>query len=344
MTTRSLGLLALLVTTGCNVFDESLYLAREDAGADVADASVRPITLAERCSGAVPEITRSSGEYSFDTSGLANDLSDLASCTGRTLPGNDGFFRVRMTEGELWHFHVRTLDRTQNPAIYILPTCDERACTAGLDECGVGRDEHVSIRARETRDYFIGVDSAQAGGGRYEITVLRATCGDGVREHGESCDDRNRTAGDGCDEHCRVELRDGMAEVEPNDDFSDPNMIMASTGAVTVQGRLGGRCDFDMFGVTVPAGASVRATMLDVNGQPCPEGTPSFRMSWILPDGRTTGGMGPVTGTNRCPAITASEAFAQSLSTAGTYHVRVTTAAELDTAVDYKLRFEVVTP
>ncbi len=333
-------LLCALASAGCSVFDPSLYQQRADAG---ADATVRPLTLADRCSGALPMLTGPAGDYSFDTTSLANDLSDLATCTGRALPGNDGFFRVHMNEGELWHFHVRTLERTADPAIYVLPSCDERACTGGLDECGDGRDEHVSFRARETRDYIVGIDGSHMGGARYELTVVHATCGDGAREHGESCDDHNRTAGDGCDAQCRAELHDGAVEVEPNDDFSDPNVILPASGPVTVQGRLGGRCDFDMFAVDVPAGGSVRATMLDVNGQPCAAGAPEFRMAWVLTDGRTTGGAGVTSMTNRCPAITDGESFAH-VASAGTYYVRVSTAADLETAVDYKLRVEVVRP
>lgn len=333
----------VLLATGCNVFDAQLYLQR-DAGADAT--GLPPLALSDRCSATATLVTRTSGEYAIDTRPLANDLNDLASCAGRALPGNDGFLRVQMTAGDLWHFHVKVLEGASNPAVYVLPGCDERSCTSGLDECGDGRDEHLSFRARETREYLVGVDSARAGGARYELTVLRATCGDGSREHGESCDDRNRTPGDGCDALCRAELRDGAAEQEPNDDFSDPNMIIApgGAGAVTVQGRLGGRCDFDMYGVELPAGGSVRATMLDINGRPCEMGAPEFRMTWVLPDGRTTSGSGVVTMGNRCPAITEGEGFAQRVTAAGVYHVRVSTAADLPAAVDYKIRFDITRP
>lgn len=333
----------LFLLTSCNVFDAQLYLQR-DAGPD--GNALPTLALADRCSAGVPLVTRTAGEYAIDTRALGNDLNDLASCAGRALPGSDGFFRVAMTAGDLWHFHVKTLDGASNPAVYVLPGCDERACVMGLDECGNGRDEHLSFRARESRDYIIGIDSARAGGARHELTAIRATCGDGTAEHGESCDDRNRTPGDGCDALCRAELRGDATEREPNDDFSDPNMITPPGGAgtVTVQGRLGGRCDFDMYGVELPVGGSVRATMLDINGRPCETGAPEFRMAWVLPDGRTASGAGVVTMGNRCPAISETERFAQAVTAAGTYHVRVSTAADLPAAVDYKIRFEVTRP
>lgn len=335
--------LTALLTASCNVFEPGPYLARLDAG---ADASVRPLPLADRCTGTVPAVTLTTGDYAIDTRALADDLNDLASCAGRTLPGNDGFFRVSMHPAELWHFHVHTIANVGNPAVYVLPTCDDRACTAGLDECGTGRDEHLSFRATEQRDYLVGIDSSAAGGASYTLTVLKATCGDGVREHGESCDDRNRMPGDGCDASCRSELRDGAMEVEPNDDFSDPNVIALAggVGTSTVQGRLGGRCDFDMFALDLAAGASVRATMLDINGQPCGDGVPTFQMNWVLPDGRTRGGAGSVATGNRCPVISATDAFAQRVASAGTYYVRVTTTGDEPAAVDYKIRFEVLRP
>ena len=117
MTPRPVALLCLLA--GCNVFDAQLYLQR-DADADATGPA--PLALTDRCGAAATLITRPSGEYAIDTRSLANDLTDLASCTGRALPGNDGFFRVHMTAGELWHFHVKVLDLecyTRGPTILL---------------------------------------------------------------------------------------------------------------------------------------------------------------------------------------------------------------------------------
>lgn len=340
--------LVLLVALGggCNVFDPALFRQRQDGGADGGTPGVLPtIALADRCSGAVPEVVSGTNAL-LDTTNLANDFSDLAVCTGRALPGNDGFFRVRMNAGEQWHFHVRVQGGgAPDPAIYVLPGCDERSCAGGLDECGQSRDEHMSFRASASREYLVGVDSARPGGARYELIALRAECGNNTREHGESCEDGNRTPGDGCDERCRAELSGPEAtEVEPNDDFTDPNVLMfpAAGGTLTARGRLGGRCDFDMYAVNVPPGASVRATMLDVNGMACGPSEPEYRMAWVLPDGRAEGGLGVVRMDNRCPAISEGEAFAQRIATGGTYYLRVTTARDEATGRDYRLRVELL--
>jgi cysteine-rich repeat protein len=253
-----------------------------------------------------------------------------------------------MNAGEQWHFHVRVQGTGMpDPAIYVLPGCDERSCAGGLDECGATRDEHLSFRAAASREYLVGIDSAQPGGARYELIALRAECGNNIREHGESCEDGNRNPGDGCDERCRAELSGPEAlEVEPNDDFTDPNVLLipSAGGTLTVQGRLGGRCDFDMFAVTVPAGASVRATMLDVNGMPCGMLEPSYRMAWVLPDGRTEGGLGVARMDNRCPSITEAEAFSQRVSTEGQYFLRVTTARDEANGRNYRMRVELLPP
>lgn len=63
----------------------------------------------------------------------------------------------------------------------------------------------------------------------------------------------------------------------------------------------------------------------------------------VLPDA-TTGGTGVIAAGNRCPAITDAQPFAQRITTAGTYYVRVSPVGDLADTVDYKLRFEIVRP
>ncbi len=330
-----------LLASGCNVFDPDLYMRRGDGGAE-GGGSLPRLNLSDRCSADAPLVS-GPGDYAISTTGFENNLRDLVSCVGRELPGTDGFFRVRMTEGELWHFHVRGAPGA-NPAIYLVPNCDERTCAIGVDECGVGRDEHLSFRARETREYLVGIDSVMTGGATYDLSVVRPVCGNGMLEHGESCDDSNRTPGDGCDATCRTELRDDSPEREPNDDATNANVVGGASPPVTVQGRLGGGCDFDTYALDVPAGGSVRVTMLDVNGAECDGDAPLFALSFLLPDGRTVSGGGVISGTNRCPAITEMQPFAQRLATAGTYYVRVSLGTEVPNVINYRLRFEVIRP
>jgi cysteine-rich repeat protein len=328
----------------CNVFDASLYEAAEDAGPEQEN-----IRLADQCTGDVPVVVSKNVRRATSTIGLDDTFSnDIAACTGSPEPGNDGFFQVDMVEGEKWHFHLRLKDFGSNPAIYVMNSCDERACSdrTGLDECGTGRDEHLSFRATTTGAHIIGVDSRSSGGADYEIEVVNPICGNGLPlEHSESCDDGNDEDGDGCASDCRAEVGDDGSEVEPNDESTNANLAQPedAVGSVRVHGDLGGRCDFDMWAVDVPEGGSIRATMLSSNGDPCADGGTEFLMKLYLRDGFRVAGAGRKRGANNCPSIDDSDAFAADLD-GGRYFVRVTTAEDVAAAEGYLLQLEVVAP
>ncbi len=296
------------------------------------------LALSDRCGAPESPTVSNPGDYEVSTVGFEDNLRFLAACVGRELPGTDGFFRVQMAEGELWHFHIRGVQGS-DPALYVLPNCDERSCAVGIDECGEGRDEHLSFRAPATRTYLVGVDSRSPSQAVYALTVEHPVCGNDNLEHGETCDDGNVRPGDGCDERCRVELRDGSAEREPNDDYVTANVVGAITAPVTAQGKLAAGCDFDTYAVTVPAGGSLRATMLDVNGLACGAGSPALKMFLLLPDGRTVSREGAPSGTSTCPSIASGAGLV-----AGTYFVRIAFASDTSSALDYRLLFEVAPP
>jgi cysteine-rich repeat protein len=347
---------ALAVALGaCDVFDPGLYRADggSDAGSDDGGIVAGPdmtstvpfLALADRCNGELPTLSLSLQEFIVDTTGLSGDFTDLATCTGQEEQGNDGFFAIQMLAGQRWHFHVHPLSTDVDLALYVVPTCDERSCSVGNaeDECGAGRDEHMSFLAPTSGKYMVGIDSRKSGGGRFDVLAVRPICGDGMREHSESCDDGNLAPGDGCDARCRSELTSAAPnEVEPNDDYTGANVVMlsAATPVVTTRGRLGGRCDFDMFAIDVPAGGSIAATLLDANGAACTASAPPVLMTFILPDGHTIGGSIKGDATTPCPVIGTQQPFANNIATAGTYFVRVTPTNDLADAFDYSLRLE----
>ncbi|MSP61892.1 MAG: DUF4215 domain-containing protein [Myxococcales bacterium] len=210
------------------------------------------------------------------------------------------------------------------------------------DECGAGRDEHLSIVPATTGRLLVGIDSKLAGAAKFNVLALQPVCGDGTLDHSESCDDKNTDSGDGCDRTCRTELSaKSLVEQEPNDDTIGANVIVlgAATGALTVTGTLGGRCDYDTYAVTVPAKGSVNATLLDGTNA-CGGGAPSLRVALIAQDGQSL--LGEVTSAagGACPGFGAMQAFSQWLA-AGTYSVRVTTAPNDAPTFGYKLRIEV---
>ncbi|WP_428263797.1 PPC domain-containing protein [Haliangium sp.] len=322
------------------------------------DAGGPPVlALADRCDDA-QLLSLPAGEdhevYRIDTTGLTDTARELSSCldpndANARWNGNEGFFAVDMQAGEKWHFHVDVLGDppVDDPAVYVLNSCDTRSCQPGdgSDVCGAGSAEHHSFVAGASRRYLIGVDSRGAGGAVYEIEVVRPTCGNGEVEHSETCDDGDLDPGDGCDELCHKELVPGDAvEEEANDDFTGTNRVLVdqATGELTVSGSLRVPCDFDLFAVDVPEGGSVEVEVLDANGNACAAGDPdNIELFLLNADGISLRGQGQPRGGNLCPSIDGTDNFAVGL-TAGTYQVRLGMPKGEAVLFNYQLHFRVV--
>jgi len=336
-----LGLLCVLA--GCEVFDESLL----DAGPG-GDAGPPPVDLAENClSGDPPTLDSFNQFLDVDTTSLDNDFFSLSSCLGTNAPGRDGFFRVEMLAGQKWHFHVQLQGTpedpaTIDPAVYVLDNaCDERTCGRGdgLNECGPGQDEHFSFVATASGDYFVGIDAVNPEGDAMKVLGVRPLCGDGTKEHSETCDSDADVPGRTCTDACRAQISEATPfpreETEPNDEpLANANLVLlpGGTGPLSVSGQLGGSCNFDSFGMEVAAGGTVTATM---TGDACAD----YAMRAIVrtPDGLTQLGDEVETASGTCPTITSDP-----VPEAGTYYVRFTTQSTTEpTALDYALELSV---
>ena len=317
-----------LVSSCANTFDASLF-----------------IPLAEDCTAAsdIPEVRFAPGQsdraYAVDTRTLRNDVDDTVACLGRRAEGPEGFLRVTMSAGERWHFHMR---RTGNddPALYVLPTCDIRQCTAqqSIDICGQGTDEHLTFEAPSAGSYLIAVDSANANGVSGMLQVIRPTCGNGTREHSETCDDGNAIAGDGCDASCRRELTEASnAEVEVNDDSFSANHLLLTGNMLFVTGHIASTCESDWYVVDVAAGQTITASVETSGGEACPADRPAnIDLEILRPSAQDllARGTAPALG---CPATAPS-----TVTVAGRYFVRIFARNdEIARPFDYGLRVRV---
>jgi cysteine-rich repeat protein len=99
-----------------------------------------------------------------------------------------------------------------------------------------------------------------------QLTVV-ATCGNGIKEGSEYCDDGNTLNGDGCTSICKLET---TPEVEPNNTCGTANGPYPLTPApgVFYSGAITPIGDFDWFSFTVPATADLYIETFDVNGPP----------------------------------------------------------------------------
>ena len=332
MRTRSalLAGFAVLSLASCRVFDESLL---NETGEPLSD-------LGEDCIGDdVPEFESLNMFVSADTTPLTNDRHEL-SCVGGNVRGNDGFFKVRMSRGKKWHFHVKVpADSEVDPAVYVLDSgCQDSVCQRGwgLNECVSGQDEHFSFFPPRDGTFLVGVDAVERGGAAYEVLAVEPVCGANGKEHSETCDDENTDSGDGCDEQCRAELTESLpAEQEPNDEpLANANVLLMDEGTtLEVTGLLGGKCDFDSFLLAVPEGGSVHAAMRASGGGEC---SIALRLQLIDTNGFTT--LRTVeTEPGTCPAFEAGDEAVAGLD-AGNYFVRVAAATPNEPdSLDYAL-------
>lgn len=301
-------------TAGCfGNFDPALFRTGADAGA--GDAGAPTLPLADFCTD-VPATTLTGTAFAIDTTLLGDDVRDVAGCLGRTAPGNDGFVGVMMTRGERWHFHVRQpVGAGIDPMLYVLDGCDERSCDAdfAIDACGADANEHLSFVAPHDGLYYVGLDTAAAGGFAGTLEIYRPVCGNGTRQHSENCDDGNLVDGDGCDASCRTELSGTPAsESEVNDDFYAANHVLG-TGERRVLGEIGTRCDADSYAIDVAAGATLSVSIVARGGAACPATAPGMELSLHSAAGVELAAATP----GPCPTVGAT------VASAGTYYLRV---------------------
>lgn len=336
--------------SGCFVFDESLYLHRDGGTGTTFEGGIQVLSLADTCEANVPMATFEGGATSwmraFDTRTLRDDHTNVG-CTGRSSPGPDGFFAVDMEAGERFHIHIRRRSAGADPVLYVLrQICDERNCDRpfGLDACRADSDEHLSILATSAGRYYVGIDSGNEEGFAGSVEVFRPTCGNGMQEHGESCEpgvDPTLT----CTDQCRVVLSGAAQEHEVNDDSRMANELELGAASVAIGGRIGTLCELDVFAFDVPAGGgSIRASLRTAAGGACPSGTPTTALELLGADGIVVFGEGSLRSGSACPSIDETDAFATNL-VEGRYHLRIHAVnTEIVRPFDYSLAAELVIP
>ncbi len=170
------------------------------------------------------------------------------------------------------------------------------------------------VRVNEWSDWGEGPGD-RAAPYRIEITIIVPTCGDGVVELGEECDDSNTAPGDGCDASCQLEP---VAEVEPNDATNLAGGPFTSLTAVS-PAAIGTPGDQDWYAVTVPGPSStIDATIVDGLDICGPSGTIDSELQLFDTDGTTSLAYNDDihTATNFCSTVSATGLAA------GTYYVR----------------------
>jgi len=270
--------------------------------------------------------------FSADTTTFSNSYQETTSCVGRQTPGPDGFFAVDMQANDRWHFHARSEDPAGDPALYVLPTCDVRACDAALDLCGAGSDEHFSYVAPSAGRYFVAIDSASGTGFRGRLEAYKIICGNGILQHGETCDDGNATPGDGCDALCRVELQGvPSTEEEVNDDPLLANSLTAAVGT-RVRGSISKLCEVDFYTFRLAESAQLEVDLSPAVAPSCATPAPVFDVA-ILDDTQRVVAQGVRPGdASSCNVVRLDAPLP-----AGSYFIQVVANNDAQRPFDYEL-------
>jgi hypothetical protein len=366
------SIIAGLLLPGCLAVDDGFYQGLAPGETDVP--------LSEECGDtsavALADETR---DIHIDTTQAVNNST--STCSSSSTVGNDLFIAFDVTEGEYWHFHLATdndfpTSANLNPSLYLLTdACDPRNCDFFSNRCTGTGDEHFAFVASETGRYYLGIDDVNTGGGHYLLQALRPTCGNGTKEHGESCDDGSHCedgtacttddpsvcAGigdeqctprshDGCDRDCRQELSSsGGSEGDPNDNLVEANVLRTDLqNPFVVNGAVGGPSDCypDVFAIFVEENQRINVTVLQSYSAgtmvevPCTNLT-SAPLSFVLTSSDPNDAVHRYVSSedvDGCPSLSTGSLDA------GEYFITLDADAGLATPAPYFLKFEVVGP
>jgi|GEM_PF-6309503 len=189
--------------------DGCLDLTQESCGPGTCvdtgtPACTTPATTGEDCANAYV-VTNSTTFTNADITAFADDLEFTdSSCQMRTGT-SDVVFQVVLLDGET--LSVAEYGGADTVVDLQVGTCGEGlACVASQDEPDSGVQTYTATGAETV---YIVVEPYSATPTATDVALriaIDASCGNGLVEPGESCDDGGTTTGDGCSDTCTVEF------------------------------------------------------------------------------------------------------------------------------------------
>lgn len=178
-----------------------------------------PVALAGHCPGASYRLVGSTaGPTTISVAGDVTLLSNTAASLGCAAgSGKDQVYAITpTTSGAITAVMTASYPRAQ---LHARRECFNNATEIDCrTEPNAGTPVRITFPVVADNTYFVFADSdASATTGLYtlDITLSSATCGNGVLESPEGCDDGNSANGDGCSETCALEPMPASLETCP---------------------------------------------------------------------------------------------------------------------------------
>ncbi len=266
----------LLLATGCSLADPALYEAlpsandggaedggTTDDGGNDPDTPMTEQDAVNRCGDpASLVIDETTMGLRINTETFTNEANPGSRCGGIATGGPDGFIGIDVVAGQIWHFHLRVVGRTdRNPSLYLLEdTCNVLACEESADNCPSSEEEHFAFVPTSSGRWYIGIDDGEMGGAEYNLDAYLTTCDAMRTEHGEACDGRDGERSENCSDDCRILLNStNTREQSPNQNFVEASeVVLSDDGTLVVSGDIGSdtsQCTYpDMFTMRLSAG------------------------------------------------------------------------------------------
>lgn len=123
------------------------------------------------CEGAIDLQEQSLPIFDVDLGAGYTNVSNMgAGCTGFSAPGPDAFYKIYLTQGEIF---TAMEDGECDMSLYLFTDCADplASCVVGSDNCCSGAQELVTYVAEADGWYYLGVDAYTSAGCLVTITL-----------------------------------------------------------------------------------------------------------------------------------------------------------------------------
>ncbi len=175
-----------------------------------------------------------------DTSKLAHDQTATDGCSSTYSGGADAVYAVTPTVNGT----IRAVLTSEGAkaSLYARSECTVSSFQIDCRQADVASTPMtLTLPVRAEQTYYVVVDNATTTPAPYtlDVTLTPSSCGNGLRDGDEQCDDGNSTTGDGCDASCKLESMSAYDSCPTDITTIGAITLTSSTGGSLVGSRTG---------------------------------------------------------------------------------------------------------